>query len=97
MPFTTNRPAERDRGRTAKRRPVVVVAVDGPWIGVRAVYGTNSARRRTGQSVRLQDPDGANLRKRSVVDLEMLWLARDDIGPLIGSLADVDRRRVLGS
>ncbi|MFQ5558084.1 MAG: hypothetical protein ACE5GB_11330 [Acidimicrobiales bacterium] len=94
IPFTSATTGERDRGRTAKRRPCVVTEVDGDHISVCAIHGTNSAVRRSGTGRRLQGWRELGLRKPSYVAAGSTWVRRDTVGDLIGVLDTADRRRL---
>lgn len=88
--------AERDAGRTAKRRPCVIVEIDGDWVVVCPIHGANSAVRRSGRGRRLLGWKALGLRKSSVVSAETTRIPIAGIGPLIGILDATDHRRLVG-
>jgi len=96
IPFTSERTSERDRGRTGKVRPVVVVAVDhrSATAEVCPVHGANSAVRRGGSGRRLVGWRELGLQKASVVSGGVVLVAVGEIGDLIGQLGPEDRRRL---
>lgn len=95
VPFSAFSTADRDRGSVDKLRPSVVVAIEDDHVAVQAIFGTNSAVRRSGSGIRLRDWRQTGLRKSSVVTQEVTWVAPSDVGELIGTLSERDRRRVL--
>lgn len=95
--FSARTTAERDAGLTAKRRPCVVVEVDGDYAAVCPIHGTNSAVRRSGRGRRLLGWRAVGLRKPSVVSAEARWVPLAEMGPLIGVLGAEDRARLVRS
>ena len=92
--FSSFRTAHRDRGRTSKRRPCVIVEIDGDMVAVSPIHGSSSAMRRTGKSRRLEGWRALGIRKSSVVSAEEVWVERTEIGDLIGVLGEADMERL---
>jgi hypothetical protein len=84
--------AERDAGRTAKRRPAVVSWVgDDGHVGLHFVYDVDSAVRREGLGRRLTDWRAAGLRKPSVVAAAEEVRRVEELGGFMGRLSATDR------
>ena len=94
--FTGRRTGERDRGRSGKRRPVVVMTVDehSQTAEVCPVHGANSVVRATGGGRRLVGWHALGLRKSSVVAAQRVVVPIERIGDLIGRLGPDDRCRL---
>ncbi len=89
--------AARDRGRSEKSRPAVVLQVDrvANQASVSFLFGTNSSVRRTGTGRRIEDWRGAGLRKPSIVSAEVEVRSLDDLGPAIGRLTGSDHAKLI--
>ncbi len=81
-----------DPTRTSKRRPVVVTQVHDDYVVVRPAFSTNAE----GRGRRLHDPGPAGLTDNSVIGDDEVVVNRHDLGKLTGTLAEIDRRWVLG-
>lgn len=94
--FTSNRTAERDRGREGKRRPVGVVAIDDEagTAQVCPIHGTNSVVRTSGGGRRQLGWQELGLRKSSVVAARRVIVPIEHLGDLIGRLSSEDRCRL---
>lgn len=86
------RPADRvDRERTGKRRPVVVVGIEGNHLTVRPIFSSNTG----GRGQRLRDPVAANLSTKAIVGHDEVLVRRAEVTGRVGELADADRVWVL--
>lgn len=94
MAFSTFRTGDRDKGRTAKRRPCVIVEIDDDHAAVCPIHGANSAVRRSEASRRLVGWRELGLRKSSHVNAASVWVRTDSLGDLIGELGAEDRSRL---
>lgn len=87
------RPADRvDRDRIGKRRPVVVVGIEGSHLIVRPIFSRNTQ----GRGQRLLEPLAASLSTRSIIGHDDELITRRAATGKVGELADADRVWVLG-
>lgn len=93
VPFTSHQTADRDTGKVTKRRPIIVLAVDGDHVKVLPIHGSNSAVAHNGGR-RLTGWREIGLRKPSVVSPESIWVEAHTLGPVIGLLTAADRQRI---
>jgi hypothetical protein len=94
IPFTSFRTGSRDQGRTAKRRPCVVVELDVDHAAVCPLHGRKSAVGRSESGRKLLGWRALGLKKSSSVDSASVWVTRESLGDLIGVLDTDDRRRL---
>ncbi|MBC8194262.1 MAG: hypothetical protein H8E69_00680 [Actinobacteria bacterium] len=88
------RPANRvERDRVGKRRPVVVVGLEGGHLVVRPIFSRNTE----GRGQRLREPNSANLSANSILGHDEELITRADMTSRVGELADADRAWVLRS
>jgi len=92
--FSTFRTGDRDKGRTEKRRPCVIMKIDGEHVAVCPIHGANSAVRRSEASRRLIGWRELGLRKSSYANATSVWVRADSLGALIGELGAEDRSRL---
>lgn len=92
--FSSFRTSRRDRGRTSKWRPCVVLRIDGDMVAVSPIHGVSSAVRRTGKGRRLTGWREVGLHKSSLVSAEQVWVHRSALGAPIGMLGPVDMARL---
>ena len=87
-----SRPGDRiHRDHVAKRRPAVVVEVEGEHLLVRPIFSKNTE----GRGRRLRDPVVAGLSTNSIVGDDGEDISRSDVSGWIGRLAAVDAVWVL--
>ncbi|KAA0234316.1 MAG: hypothetical protein JJLCMIEE_02484 [Acidimicrobiales bacterium] len=89
------KPGRPDCWRGSKRRPVLVVAIDGHSAHVRPIHDSNSFVRREGMGRRIRRWREAGLRKPSVVSSRVIDLDRSSLGRVVGRLHDADMRRLV--
>jgi len=92
--FSTFRTGDRDNRRTGKRRPCVIMEIDGEHVAVCPIHGATSAVRRSDASRRLIGWRQLGLRKSSYVNAASVWVPADSLGALIGKLGAEDRSRL---
>ena len=86
------RPADRvDRERIGKRRPVVVVGIEGNHLIVRPIFSRNAE----GRGQRLREPQTAGLSTNSIIGHDEALITRSNVTSRVGELADEDRAWVL--
>ncbi len=86
------RPADRvDRDRIGKRRPVVVVGIEGDHLIVRPIFSRNTE----GRGQRLREPFAAGLSTKSIIGNDEELITRRAVTGKVGELADKDRAWVL--
>ncbi len=77
--------------RTSKRRPTVVTQVHPDYVVVRPAFSNNAE----GRGQKLHDPEPAGLSDNSVIGSDEAVVDRKDLGRLVGTLSEVDRKWVL--
>jgi hypothetical protein len=92
--FTTFRTGPRDRGRSSKRRPCVVVKVEANHVAVCPIHGSASAVARSWSGRKLLGWRALGMKKASSVNSASVLVSRDSLGELIGVLDADDRRRL---
>jgi hypothetical protein len=91
--FSSHSVAERDRGRTSKWRPCVVMELDGEHVSACPIHSLDTAARRAGGR-RLKHWKAAGLTKPVVVSGAAQWFHRSEFGDLVGVLHTEDARRL---
>ena len=91
--FTSHWTAARDAGRSSKKRPAIVVDLDGNQAGLPSLHGTNTFVARHGGRL-LSCWREIGLQKASAISRQQIRADTESFGPLIGNLLPEDRQRL---